>query len=679
MIAALAGVFIHAGVFATELSGHLPSALPVSDSPYVVTGDIEYNLAEPLVIEAGCEFRFAVNKEDPIRFICGGYIIAQGTKDAPILFTSNGDPGQPGDWGGILFESSTTKGTYDDNYEYIAGSILSNVIVEYAGTVAIEDEENKYYPAIKVLSAPYMKNLTIRNNGLCGLALYSNACVADSHFIRNQAPEDEYLTPGGASYVYDYMDIQVTAVFSGCRFENNYSRSIGGAIASLATQLILENCTFSGNESQGFGGAVYAKNATITGCVFEENRCRPTNRDEDAFGGAVFFNEDGYGHITDSIFYKNEVDNQGYTPFLNPHAEGAAIYFESAVEVENSFFAGNRASSANSVPGGSAIKGSGRHDPTKTRDSAFVRNQSQGDVVYGNNQEFTHNLIFRNQGSGISLKQGFVTDSTIICNTKDGITAWREGNPLVSQCNIYDNYHEDEEGEPVSYDYRNKAQTNMVAKWNFWNETDELIIKKHIMDEEDDPRLGKVLYGEGGLFLAEPAQDAPPEPKDLVGFPFAVDFGKKLPEDSYETTFALVYNAGTKPVTILDIALVDGGGFAEADCTDCENATLAQDEMCRVSVTFHWKNIGTCYGSIRVTTDNPDDPHIRIPVTGISLSRLDGDIMNSGKVDITDAIVALQILCGMKTLPVCPEQDADGDDRVGMEDALYALWKTAGL
>ncbi len=96
-----------------------------------------------LLIEPGARIEFAPaetgNEQAPARLKVLGKLIAQGTEEAPILFTSAAERPAPGDWGGLVFE----------NPEATAISRLRHCRVEFAetaidgglGKLVVEDVE----------------------------------------------------------------------------------------------------------------------------------------------------------------------------------------------------------------------------------------------------------------------------------------------------------------------------------------------------------------------------------------------------------------------------------------------------------------------------------------------------------------------------------------------------------
>lgn len=56
-----------------------------------------------------------------------------------------------------------------------------------------------------------------------------------------------------------------------------------------------------------------------------------------------------------------------------------------------------------------------------------------------------------------------------------------------------------------------------------------------------------------------------------------------------------------------------------------------------------------------------------------------GDINNDGVLDLDDAVMALQIAAGIPTGEIFPETDVDGDEKIGIAEAVYVLEKITGI
>jgi hypothetical protein len=64
----------------------------------------------------------------------------------------------------------------------------------------------------------------------------------------------------------------------------------------------------------------------------------------------------------------------------------------------------------------------------------------------------------------------------------------------------------------------------------------------------------------------------------------------------------------------------------------------------------------------------PNDPLIK------------GDINNDGGVDLTDAMLAMQIIMGIQpSLPVHAEADVNGGQKIGPQEAEFILQKESGV
>jgi len=116
------------GATGTTIEGGIVSADTTwkkSDSPFTVKGDIriEGATSPKLTIEAGAVVRFEDGAGLTIGYSGAGTLIAQGTKESPILMTAAGNKAA-GAWPGIIFYSQNVAGQ----------SKLSYLTIEYAGS-----------------------------------------------------------------------------------------------------------------------------------------------------------------------------------------------------------------------------------------------------------------------------------------------------------------------------------------------------------------------------------------------------------------------------------------------------------------------------------------------------------------------------------------------------------------
>lgn len=96
------------------------------DAPYLITDEIRINSGGNgvnLTIAPGTTLKFSNNGSLSVAYWDGqnGKLIAEGTTDSPIIFTSNELAVQKGDWDGLIF------------YDGCAGSSLSHCQINFAG------------------------------------------------------------------------------------------------------------------------------------------------------------------------------------------------------------------------------------------------------------------------------------------------------------------------------------------------------------------------------------------------------------------------------------------------------------------------------------------------------------------------------------------------------------------
>jgi parallel beta-helix repeat protein len=165
-------------LLATDVGGSIDTNTTwnLAASPYVATGGIVIEDDATLTIEPGVVVRF-----NPITGIVvgsgdgDGTLVARGTEESPIIFTSVKDPGDPcdpagpGDWTRIYFTDHAVDANVvrdGNDVNYISGCILEHVVVEYAG-----DCFQDHYGAIdSINSTPFINNCEIRHNyqeGIC--------------------------------------------------------------------------------------------------------------------------------------------------------------------------------------------------------------------------------------------------------------------------------------------------------------------------------------------------------------------------------------------------------------------------------------------------------------------------------------------------------------------------------
>jgi hypothetical protein len=140
------------GVEFIELTGDLPTQTLTPDNRYLLLGQVFVRDGQVLTIEPGTVIFGDKRTRGTLIIDVGGQIIADGTRENPIVFTSAQEPGvrDRGDWGGlvILGRANTNQpspaiegitpevffGTFQDSqYDDESSGILRYVRVEFGG------------------------------------------------------------------------------------------------------------------------------------------------------------------------------------------------------------------------------------------------------------------------------------------------------------------------------------------------------------------------------------------------------------------------------------------------------------------------------------------------------------------------------------------------------------------
>jgi hypothetical protein len=208
----------------------------MAGSPYIVTSNITVRGTDgddqvtTLSIEPGVVVKLnsytiiyiGASSGDP------GALIAQGTADNPILFTSNQAAPAPGDWNYIRFYPTT-----DDTI-----TVMENCVVEYGGY--------SYGPLYVDNASPAFRNINVRHSKKYGIYIRnSDSTVEDCIFSDNQNYDLFYTGTVGGSVIGSTINSGIsllatgTVNFSGNTINQNndfpittYADNVGGISAS---------------------------------------------------------------------------------------------------------------------------------------------------------------------------------------------------------------------------------------------------------------------------------------------------------------------------------------------------------------------------------------------------------------------------------------------------------------
>ena len=140
------------------------------NSPYIVTGTVQVYPNITLSIEPGVVIKFNQNA----RLQIGGELIAKGLETDPIIFAANTAFPTPGFWGGIEFAEGSIGTTFDNNSNYLSGSIFEHCIIEYGSNV--------YNDGISARCNVFVTKSTLTSSGI-NMGLYKNQNLSDDTLI----------------------------------------------------------------------------------------------------------------------------------------------------------------------------------------------------------------------------------------------------------------------------------------------------------------------------------------------------------------------------------------------------------------------------------------------------------------------------------------------------------------
>ncbi len=100
-------------------------SLQAQPVPYIVEDPIRIQDNAVLSIEAGAVLRFLPDKELIVGYMSPGGLVARGTEDKKVVFTSASVVPQKGDWGSIRFTEHA-----------MAGSLMEHCVISFAGSSA---------------------------------------------------------------------------------------------------------------------------------------------------------------------------------------------------------------------------------------------------------------------------------------------------------------------------------------------------------------------------------------------------------------------------------------------------------------------------------------------------------------------------------------------------------------
>ena len=252
-----------AGPALSEVEGASPSSTNVfglistdttwtaANSPYIVTSSVLVQQGVTLTIEPGVEVKFNTG----LALQVNGELIARGSGDAQVVFTSNAASPASGDWGFILFTDSSVDAVYDATGDYVSGSILEHCTIEFAGSGV------DY--ALRILwSGPLINHCTIKDNAGSGIKVEEGVLK-----IMNSTIAGNTAAGGGAIYIFSSIVDLSDNIITG------NTALYGGGIEithNRGSTVTLSGNTITRNKASVDGGAIYI-GCCVVGVTLSDN------------------------------------------------------------------------------------------------------------------------------------------------------------------------------------------------------------------------------------------------------------------------------------------------------------------------------------------------------------------------------------------------------------------------
>jgi len=411
----------------------------IDGSPYIVEGNILLLSGIKLTIDPGVTIKFDSGKTMQV----DGELIAIGDSLNQIIITSNEPDSIPGYWNHIHFTQSSSNAVFDEEWNYLSGSILKYCKLLHGGGL---------------------------DNGIL--------------FIDNSAPFISNCTIGSSSSSGIYFKKGYSRI-ENCKIINNLGSGFHCNDRGVYNDITIDNNIISNNYGSGIRfDDVWFKN------IYLLNNTVSYNLD----GGIFVYSAGGSGNANFII--------EGNKIFSNFSAQGSAISFDGGFDIDISC----NAIYENETSYGSVIFLDGGFDNyviTISNNNIIENISTTGDIIdllFYTTYTTTISLLDNNISDNVASSEGAIINIkgnlsverySIINNTlkqNSGLTTLKlyKFNGHINSNNIYNN---------TAYEIINENTAGALtidAKNNYWNTDDINEIGEKIFDWFDDATLSLV-------------------------------------------------------------------------------------------------------------------------------------------------------------------------------------------